>query len=214
MQTDHGLRASAADRTLEAIVARPAMPEDAEDLVDIVDQASDGLAMTIWAGMAEPGETPRDVGLRRARRGDGSFSWCNATLLCCPWPGDCGDDVLAGLIGMPLADEPEAVDEAELPELVRPLVALEAMAAGTWYVNVLAVRPSWRGRGLGARLLSGADDKAAETGRRGVSLIVSSANLRGRSFYRREGFREVAMLPMVKTGWDGAGTHWILCRRD
>ncbi len=198
---------------LEGLVERPAHPDDADALVRFIDMAAEGLPSLLWAGMAEPGETPHDVGRRRARREEGGFSFRNSTVICEPWPGDGGDEVIGCLVGYPLPDEPEPVDESEVPPLVLPAVRLEAMAAGTWYVNVIGVAASWRGNGLGARLIATAARKADEAGRSGVSLIVSSGNRRARAFYRREGFDEVAMMPMVKDGWDCEGTHWILCTR-
>jgi ribosomal protein S18 acetylase RimI-like enzyme len=91
-----------------------------------------------------------------------------------------------------------------------PMEELERLAPGTWYVNVLAVYPSWRDRGLGTGLLALADRHAAAAGCRGTSIIVADANAGARRLYERCGYRERARRAMIKEGWDGAGSAWVL----
>jgi ribosomal protein S18 acetylase RimI-like enzyme len=91
-----------------------------------------------------------------------------------------------------------------------PLQELENLAPGTWYVNVLAVRPQFRGLGLGTRLLAHADEAGRALGKRGMSVIVSDANPGARRLYERCGYRETAARAMVKEGWLNDGRHWVL----
>jgi ribosomal protein S18 acetylase RimI-like enzyme len=79
-----------------------------------------------------------------------------------------------------------------------PLQELENLVPGTWYVNVLAVQPDLRGRGLGTRLLAPADERGRSLGKSGMSVIVSDANTGARQLYERCGYREIAARPMVK----------------
>ena len=53
------------------------------------------------------------------------------------------------LIGYGITEAPEPVP-ADTPPMFRPLQELENLAPGTWYVNVLAVLPAFRNRGLHA----------------------------------------------------------------
>lgn len=87
-----------------------------------------------------------------------------------------------------------------------PLQQLENLAPGTWYVNVLAVRPQLRGLGLGTKLLAFADETGRALGKRGMSVIVSDANAGARQLYERCGYRQAAARAMVKDDWrnDGA----------
>ena len=87
---------------------------------------------------------------------------------------------------------------------------LENLAPDTWYVNVLAVRPQFRGAGLGTRLLAHADDIASERGHRGLSIIVSDANRGARRLYERCGYEEAASRAMVKEAWVNEGQNWVL----
>jgi ribosomal protein S18 acetylase RimI-like enzyme len=87
---------------------------------------------------------------------------------------------------------------------------LENLAPATWYVNVLAVLPEFRGRGLGTRLLTIAEQMALRLDKRGLSIIVSDANLDARRLYERVGYREVSRRAMVKEGWLNEGHEWVL----
>lgn len=54
------------------------------------------------------------------------------------------------------------------------------------HVGRLAVAASWRGRGLGARML---ELLVAEAGRRGLAEVVLHAQVQAEGFYLRHGFR-------------------------
>jgi ribosomal protein S18 acetylase RimI-like enzyme len=183
---------------------RRARPEDAAVLAELVNIAGEGLPLYLWGRMAEAGETPWDVGRRRAGRETGSFSYRNAIVV------EAEGKVVACLIGYPLPDRPEPIDYDALPALFVPLQELENLAPGTWYVNVLATDPAHRGRGHGTGLLSLAERIAAAAGKSGLSIIVSDANSGARRLYRRWGCRQVAQRPAVKEDWDNPGLNWVL----
>jgi len=185
------------------IATRSATPEDAEHLAQLVNAASDGLSYYLWERTAGPGETAWDVGQRRARREEGSFSYRKAMI------AQIGGSVAGCLIGYPLPDEPEPID-AELPAMFVPLQELENHACGTWYVNVLATYPAYRRQGVASHLLALAKSAAERTGRRGLSIIVADTNAPARRLYELSGFRQTADRAMVKEGWQGPGTRWLL----
>jgi ribosomal protein S18 acetylase RimI-like enzyme len=182
---------------------RRAAPEDAKALAELIDFAGQGLPTYLWAKMAEPGETVWEVGQRRARRDEGSFSWRNAVML------EEGGEAVATLMGYLLPEAAEPIP-ADLPAIFVPLQELENEASGTWYVNVLATYPQHRGRGHGTALLALAERLAAEVGGRGLSIIVSNGNPGALRLYERCGYRRVAERPIVKEGWQGPGTAWLL----
>ena len=91
-----------------------------------------------------------------------------------------------------------------------PLQELENLAPATWYVNVLATYPSYRGKGYGRVLLEIAEDLAREARRQGLSIIVSDGNPGARRLYERCGYRETATRPIVKDDWENNGTNWVL----
>lgn len=192
---------------MSGIKARPATPEDAPYLVDVVLMAGEGLPEIVWAELAQPGEALRDVGLRRAGRGEGSFSYLNATLF------ERDGQVLGGMVGVRLPDRPVEIG-ADFPAAFVPLQELENLVCGTWYVNILGVYDEFRGQGVGSRMLEHAAEIAAQMGAAGLSIIVFSANPGAERLYRRAGFNEVARRTMSIPGWRHDGCEAILLARD
>jgi ribosomal protein S18 acetylase RimI-like enzyme len=182
---------------------RPATIDDATVLAELVNYAGEGLPLYLWGQMAEPGEAAWDVGRRRAARAEGSFSYRNATIIE-------HDIQCAGcLIGYEIPNNPEPVPN-DMPAMFVPLQELENLAPGTWYINVLAVRPQFRRQGLGTRLLGLADERAEALGTRGLSVIVSNANTGARRLYEHCGYNESATRLMVKENWKNEGESWVL----
>jgi ribosomal protein S18 acetylase RimI-like enzyme len=157
----------------------------------------------LWSKMAGPGEDPWEIGRRRAAREEASFSYRNA------WMAEAAGNVAGALIGYPLADAPEPIP-ADMPAMFVPLQELENLAAGTWYVNVVAVYEDHRRKGYGAQLLSEADRIAAQRGSSSLSIIVRDGNDAARRLYDRHGYKLVAQRPMIKETWDGEGSNWLL----
>ncbi|HEY5643572.1 MAG TPA: GNAT family N-acetyltransferase [Woeseiaceae bacterium] len=183
---------------------RWATAADAEALAALVNIAGEGLPLYLWTRMAGAGESPWQVGRQRAQRERGSFSYRNAIVR-----EECGA-VAACLMGYPLHDTTSPVDTAETPPMFVPLQELECLAWGTWYINVLASFPEYRGRGFGSALLGIAADQAVSKGCRGLSLIVSNANRGALRLYKRSGYREQATRAIVREGWEHSGTEWLL----
>lgn len=182
---------------------RMAVRTDAPLLAELVNYAGEGLPLHLWEQKKEPGETAWQVGHKRAAREEGSFSYRNAVIIE-------HDGRAAGcLIGYPIPQEPDPIPD-DMPAIFRPLQELENRAAGTWYVNVLAVLPEYRNLGLGAQLLAYANEKGRKLGLRGMSMIVSDDNSGARRLYERVGYRVHSQLPIVKDGWHHNGQNWIL----
>ena len=167
--------------------------------------AGEGFPLYVWTKLAKRGEDPWSIGRARVQRDGVGFSYRNATVI------EIEKSVAAGLIGYPLPDEPKPIDEANMPSMFVPLQQLENLAPGTWYVNVLAAYPRWRGKGLGASLLKHAEQLAALAGaRKGMSIIVADNNVGARRLYERMGYRETANRSMIKESWASPGLAWVL----
>jgi ribosomal protein S18 acetylase RimI-like enzyme len=170
---------------------RPARRTDAAALAMLVDIAGEGMPSYMWGGMKAPGQSLLEFGRSRAQRDTGGFSWRNGTV------AEIDGEVAACLIDYALDDPYDTGDLDELPPFVRPLVQLEAKAPGSWYVNVLSAFPEFRGRGLGAHLLTRAEGRARQNKAQNLSLIVASENTGAVRLYVRTGYREVARAPLV-----------------
>jgi ribosomal protein S18 acetylase RimI-like enzyme len=185
----------------------PATRQDASHLAILVDMAGHGLPAWFWASSpARPaGTSILEFGRERARGDFGGFSWRNAYVAR-------SAGMVAGMIlGYRQPDDPG--DAAEVPDIVRPLVELEAEAPGSWYVNALAVYPEFRGRGIGAALLEGALDRARSEGADTASLIVEDVNDAARRFYARLGFSERAERAYQRFPMGPEASRWILMVR-
>ena len=183
---------------------RAATTDDATALTELINFAGEGMPLYLWTGMAEDGQSPWQLGRERARRESGGFSYRNTLIL------QKEGRTAGALIGYPLAPEPQPDSTADLPPMFVPLQELEDLAAGSWYVNVLAAYPEFRGMGIGTQLLGAAEREAARTGCNGLSIIVSDANTGARRLYERQGYVEEASRPMVKDGWQNDGDNWVL----
>src|SRR5690606_2771204 len=125
------------------------------------------------------------------------------------------DDEVAGmLVGYRQPDEMAAEDSSDADPIFVPLMELEAAAPGTWYINVLAVFSTWRGRGVGGLLMQRAAELGAETRARGLSLIAADDNENALRFYRRHGFSVRAERPLVPFPGGPAGGNWLLMVKE
>jgi ribosomal protein S18 acetylase RimI-like enzyme len=186
---------------------RPATPADACALAVLVDMAGEGAPASFWRDLAGPGRSVLETGRDRARREEGGFSYRHATIV------EIGDEIAAGLIVYPLDDPYDLSGVNEMPPLVQPLVRLEAQAPGSWYVNVLATFPEFRGQGIGAKLLEIAGEKGRAADANMMSIIVGSWNEGATRLYRRAGYVDVASEPAVLPPEFPQSGDWILLTR-
>jgi ribosomal protein S18 acetylase RimI-like enzyme len=173
-------------------------------MAELVNMAGEGIPLYVWTRMAEPGQSPWDVGRERARRETGAFSYRNAIVR------EQDGEVVACLVGYPLEARTAPADDSEIPPMFVPMQQLEDMVPGTWYVNVLATYPEHRGRGYGRGLLEIAEAIAAGCGLHGMSIIVADSNVGARRLYERQGYHERDSRPMVKEDWQNPGSRWVL----
>lgn len=185
------------------MLIRAATAADADHLVRFINMAADDLPLHFWKKSAGPGVDPIDYGRERAMRETGSFSYRNA------WLAEVDGEVAACLLGYPAALEPEAI-APDTPPIFVPLLELESLAPGSWYLNVLATYPQFRGRGCGAALLAHAEGVTRQAGRSIISLIAEDSHHDALRLYRAKGFVEVARRPVVKDDWAVDAAEWIL----
>ena len=179
---------------------RLATAGDAPVLAELVFIASEGLVADIWAGLAEKGQDPWEVGRKR----QAAKAEAGQIVVV-----DEGNGAIAALTGYIIPEHPGPIP-ANIPPLFRDLQELENKAPASWYVNVLATLPAHRGRGLGSLLLAVADDIARENGLDRVSLIVADTNVAARRLYERVGYRETGRRPLSSGDWTTDIGEWVL----
>lgn len=185
------------------MLIREAKATDAAHLVQFINMAADDLPLHFWQRSVGPGGDPWAYGQERAAREKGNFSYRNA------WLAEVDGEVAACLLGYPAEDEPSPVDP-ETPAVLIPLLELEALAPGAWYLNVLATYAAFRGRGCGSALLVHAEGVARRNGHANISLIAEDTHLEALRLYAAKGYREVARRAVVKGDWQVDAREWIL----
>lgn len=172
---------------------REARKDDARALAQLIEIAGEGIPTYLWAQQARDGRTPLDVGAERAARDDAAFSYRNAVVA--HLDGKVAGMVLAYRLDPPRPEELAAL--SDIPPLLRPLVELEHQVPGSFYVNALAVFEPYRGRGIGAALLSIAEATARRTGCDRLSVEVFAENEGAYGLYLRNGYKVVDRRPIV-----------------
>ncbi len=190
------------------LIVRDAEEAEARDIAYLLNLAGEGIPEYLWRGGVKGKESPLDVGTRRAAREEGVFSYTRARVCT-------ADNRLVGMVLSYRQPDPYGVgDLSEYPEVVRPLVELEAQAPGSWYINAIATFEGHRGKGVARTLLADVEDRARAKLCDRLSLIVASENPGAKRLYEHIGFKPVTSLPVVPyPGCLHAG-DWILMIRD
>ncbi len=192
-----------------AVQIRAARSDDARVIARLFALAGAGLPEHLWSQEAAVGETPIDVGARRALRGQASFSWRNADI------AEHDGRVAGMMLGYPTRNPtPEGRPLLpRLPPAVQPLVELEFEAPRSYYINALAVFERSRGCGVGTRLVATAVQRAVERDLPRVCVQVFENNRPALQLYRSCGFEFVDRRPMVEHPFDAeVGDSLLLCR--
>lgn len=186
-----------------AIEIRSATASDAAHLVRFINMAADDLPLHFWRKSVGPEGDPWALGQERAARETGNFSYRNA------WLAESDGKVGACLLGY-AAESPDGPIDPDTPPIFVPLLQLEALIPGSWYLNVLASYQAFRGQGLGSALLAHAERIAATAGHDSISLIAADTHQDALRLYAAKGYREVARRAVVKDDWAVDASEWIL----
>ncbi len=168
---------------------RQATRRDAEALAKLIDIAGEGIPGWLWTRACIEGQAPLDIGIERARRSTGGFSYTNALV------ADKSGDALGMVLSYAIVEAPDG-DPNDLPDPIAPFVALEKLSVDTWYVNALAVFAAARNRGIGAKLMAAAEDQARKNGFCEMSIQVYGQNTGAVRLYEKLGYRFAASEPV------------------
>ena len=168
---------------------RQAVAGDAAHLARLIDIAGEGIPSWLWARSCREDQSALDVGIERARREQGGFSYRNALV------AREGKHAVGMVLSYPITTAPDDLPD-EVPEPLAPFVDLEMRSVGTWYINALATYPGHRGRGIGTGLLMAAEARAARSGHAEMSIQVYGQNTGALSLYLRSGYGIAARSPV------------------
>ena len=167
-----------------------ATPNDAQALARLIDIAGEGIPAWLWEQSATEGKTPLAIGIERARRHTGGFSYSNAMI------AKIGEQTIGMVLSYLIHEDP--CDNTEvLPKPIVPFVQLEKQSVGSWYINALAVHPEYQGRGIGSRLLQTAEELGLAHNVTTISIQVYSQNTGAVRLYQRLGFTQLSSSPVL-----------------
>jgi GNAT superfamily N-acetyltransferase len=168
---------------------RQAEASDAESLAKLINLAGEGIPNWLWARACVEGQTPLEIGIERARRTIGGFSYTNALV------AESHGYPIGMVLSYPITEAPTENPD-DLPAPIAPFVALEKLSVNTWVINALAVLAEGQNQGFGSLLLASAEHKARANGFNTISIQVYAQNSGAMRLYERFGYSRVASNPV------------------
>lgn len=187
---------------------RRARAEDAAALADLMNLAGEGIPAYLWEQLAAPDEDVMAFGARRVARTEGGFSYTNAYVAVR------ANDVAGMLLSYKLPDPYELGPLDDMPSVVHPLVELESLVPGSWYVNAVATAAVYRGRRIGHELMVFAEQLAGESRAAAVSLIVAEDNVPAMGLYRKLGYQVMERRPIIQYPGCRHTGDWVLMSKQ
>jgi ribosomal protein S18 acetylase RimI-like enzyme len=187
---------------------KDATKDQARDLAFLTNLAGEGIPEYLWREMAGSDEIPLDIGAARVVGETGGFSYKNARV--CVRNGE----VLGMIISYRLPDPYDIGDISEYPEIVRPLILLEAKVPGSWYINAIATFERFRGMGVAKKLMQDTENQARRQNCRQVSLIVANENDLAKQLYEYLDYKEVSSVPVIPYSGCMHGGQWSLMIKE
>jgi ribosomal protein S18 acetylase RimI-like enzyme len=177
------------------ILIREAVADDAPALAEVCIMAAHGVMELFYEGLV-PGKSVADCVIERRILVPESFASINRWRVAVDGAGA----FLGALNCLPhqaLMDAPDdpLLDEARMRPIAG-LLELEAAAPESYYVNIIAVYPQYRGSGAGFALMREAERLARLENFRTMSLCTFDAADGPLAFYRRLGFEVRDMRPI------------------
>ena len=176
------------------LVIRPARVDDSRLLAEMTLVATDGIVEALYEGLI-PGKSTAEIVEQRvlASGTTGSYENC--------WIAEQVGAPLGVLHAYPMDDLENDPPNELVPEerfaVIEPFDHLDPQAAGSFYINLVAVQPEAQGRGIGSALIAQARQEAKRRGFTTLSLIVFEENQGALRLYERLGFTEGARHPSV-----------------
>jgi ribosomal protein S18 acetylase RimI-like enzyme len=173
---------------------RPARDKDARQIAELVAISSGGIATIEWQEQAglENCE-PLDVGERIYRIPQPGFSYLSTIIV------ELDGDIAGMLLTFAIPDSnPRNSDhrpDVDQENVFAPYIYLEE--PNSWYICGVAFYPQHRGKGLGSKLMSLANQQAIDNGFKTLSLIAFEENPGSVRLYQRLGYKIVDHAPIV-----------------
>lgn len=195
------------------MIIRDAEPGDAQALADVAIMAGHGVMQLLYEGLL-PGKSVADAIIERRILNPESFAavghWRVVT--------DGAGNFLGALNSFPHEVLMTAPDDPLLDEArwgpIAGLTELEALAGGSYYVNIIAVMPEHRGTGAGHGLMQEAEALARRQGFNRMALCTFDGDGKLLRFYQRQGYGVMDRRPIKPHPLIDATGNFLLMGRE
>lgn len=190
--------------SLPGVTIRPAKRADATHITALCDMAGEGLPAALWRRSAAPTQSAFEYGRNRILSGETNFNLRNSLI------AERDGEVAGLMLGYPLPVASELADWGDVPDVIVPLLELEQEVPGYWYLNILAVYPEFRRKGIARLLLTVVDEIGATAHAKGLALVAASVNTGAILLYESAGYRVRDKRPAIITPDIKVGGEWWL----
>lgn len=176
---------------VEGFDIRAATINDCRSIAELALMAGEGIPAFFWEQSRKDNQDVIDVGAANLASATENFSYHNVTVAEV-------DGRVAGMLlayRLPSSDEPE--DLSEYPEFIRPLIELEQCVPGSYYINMIATYPEYRGQSIGTALMNTVPGSAIEAGCSLVSIEVFEQNEGALKLYQKLGYQIIERRPVI-----------------
>ena len=189
-----------------ALLFRNATEDDCTELALIRDIAGRRMPSYLWSQETGQGQSYFEYGREKIRTDANSNSYFKNWLVA-----EFQDKFVGAFFGFSVEDPYPEIDLEAVPECFRPCIELEKIASGCWLLQVIAILPQHRGKGLARQLLDKAESVAKTSGTNRIALQVEEVNEVAFNTYRKNGYVEVDRRPYVPfPGSDDTGDYVLM----
>jgi len=161
---------------------REATLDDCRAIAELALMAGEGIPAYFWEQSRRGRQDIIDVGANNLTSETENFSYRNVTIAEV-------DGKIAGMLLAYKLPPPGNLDDLnEYPEFIRPLIELEQCVPGSYYINMIATYPGFRGKSIGTRLMGTVSESALEAGCKLISVEVFEQNQGALKLYQRLGY--------------------------
>jgi ribosomal protein S18 acetylase RimI-like enzyme len=161
---------------------RNANLKDCYSVAELALIAGEGIPAFFWEQSRKEDQDIISVGAHNLASETENFSYKNVHVAVVE------DNIAGMLLAYKLPSNELAEDINDFPEFIRPLIELEQCVPNSFYINMIACYPQYRGKGVGSALMAIVDQLAQEAGCQIISLEVFEQNEGALRLYQRLGY--------------------------
>ena len=189
-----------------ALLFRNATEDDCTELALIRDVAGRRMPSYLWSQETGQGQSYFEYGREIIRTDANNSAYFKNWLVA-----ESQSKFVGAFFGFSVEDPYPEIDLDAVPECFRPCIELERVASGCWLLQVIAILPQYRGKGLARQLLDKAESVARDSGTNRIALQVEEVNEIAFNTYMRNGYIELDRRPYIPfPGSDDTGDYVLM----